>query len=214
MRRPGRAWRRPAGRTERRPVSRALRPELLWLRRRQAPARDRSGPSRAGRRAMRRQPSWRSRSEFRGRRSDRARDCVRSATPRRRSHARRRPRCRWSAGSRHWAPAPGCRRRAPRPRPGRRDWPGVELVVLVGRRHGDHVRIGGRIERRRFRPGIAGGGDQHAPFSCAFFIASCSIGSYGPAKLILMTRAPLLIAHSSPARMCWWSPAAIARPPG
>ena len=37
---------------------------------------------------------------------------------------------------------------------------GEQLVVHVGRGDRDHVRVGGRIERRRFRPGIAGRRDQ------------------------------------------------------
>ena len=38
---------------------------------------------------------------------------------------------------------------------------GEQLVVDVGRRHRDHERIGAGEQRRRFRAGIAGSGDQH-----------------------------------------------------
>ena len=38
---------------------------------------------------------------------------------------------------------------------------GKEVIVVVGRRHRDDVRIGGRPQRRRFRAGIAGRRDQH-----------------------------------------------------
>ena len=40
------------------------------------------------------------------------------------------------------------------------------------------------------------------PLAAALRIASWIMGSYGPAKLILMMRAPLLMAHSMPAMIC------------
>ena len=40
-----------------------------------------------------------------------------------------------------------------------------DVVVAVGCGHGDHVRIGGRIERLGLRTGIAGRGDQHDAFA-------------------------------------------------
>ena len=47
----------------------------------------------------------------------------------------------------------------------RSDVGGTEyLVVDVGRRHRDHIRIGGGILRRRLRPEVAGGRDQHRAF--------------------------------------------------
>ena len=38
---------------------------------------------------------------------------------------------------------------------------GEQLVVHVGRRHRDHVRVRGRVERRRLRAGVAGRRDHH-----------------------------------------------------
>ncbi len=48
------------------------------------------------------------------------------------------------------------------------------------------------------------------PFLCAAASARAMIGSCGPAKLILMTRAPFSLAHSRPLRMLKVVPSALA----
>ena len=75
------------------------------------------------------------------------------------------------------------------------------LVVGVGRRHRDHVRIGAGKERRRLRAGVAGRGDQHDALVVGALSARSSEGSFGPAKLMLMMRAPWFTAQSMPLRM-------------
>ena len=92
-------------------------------------------------------------------------------------------------------------------RPGRRlrcagrGWPTVEVVVLVGRGHRDHIGVGGRKQRRRFGPALPAAATSTMLRARAAARLRWIAGSAGPAKLMLMMRAPRLAAQSRLRRM-------------